>query len=85
MNRPPFYAPWVPDLDRPMRIFGGLLTDDRLQAVHAAGKTIAGLYPAGKTVGGRFKQAYPPPYPGISRGVATTMGYLAAGFAIGLT
>ena len=30
----PFYAHWSPNPDRPMLIFGGLLTNDRLQALH---------------------------------------------------
>jgi fumarate reductase flavoprotein subunit len=85
VDTPPFYAHWTPNPDRPMLIFGGLLTNDHLQALDAAGKVIPGLYLAGNTVGGRFKQAYPLLCPGISHGTALTTGYLAGRFALGLT
>ncbi|MBP7799952.1 MAG: hypothetical protein KA072_15130 [Thermoanaerobaculaceae bacterium] len=38
VDAPPFYAQWNPNPDRPMLIFGGLLTGERLQAVDAAGR-----------------------------------------------
>jgi fumarate reductase flavoprotein subunit len=80
----PFYANWNPNPVRPMCIFGGLLTNDRLQAVDADRNVIPGLYLAGNTVGGRFKEAYPLLCPGISHGMALTHGYLAGRFALGL-
>ena len=85
VDAPPFYAQWNPNPDRPMLIFGGLLTDERLQAVDAAGRPIDGLFLAGNTVGGRFKQAYPLLCPGISHGMAATHGFLAGRYAMGLT
>jgi fumarate reductase flavoprotein subunit len=85
VDTPPFYAHWTPNPDNPMLIFGGLISNDRLQPVDAGGKIIPGLYLAGNTVGGRFKQAYPLLCPGISHGMAMTTGYLAGRFALGLT
>lgn len=84
VDTPPFYAGWTPNPDAPMLIFGGLLTNDRLQPLDADGRVIPGLYLAGNTVGGRFKQAYPLLCPGISHGMAMTTGYLAGRFALGL-
>jgi fumarate reductase flavoprotein subunit len=85
VDTPPFYAHWTPNPDRPMLIFGGLLTNDRLQALDADGRVIPGLYLAGNTVGGRFKTAYPLLCPGISHGMALTHGYLAGRFALDLS
>jgi len=85
VDTPPFYAGWTPNPDSPMIIFGGLLTNDRLQPLDTRGKAIPGLYLAGNTVGGRFKQAYPLLCPGISHGMAMTTGYLAGKFAAGQT
>ena len=77
VDTPPFFAHWTALPDRPMLIFGGLLSDARFQALDAKGQTIPGLYLAGNTVGGRFKHAYPLLCPGISHGMAATTGYLA--------
>jgi len=85
VDAPPFYAQWTPNPDNPMLIFGGLLTNDRLQALDADGKAIAGLYLAGNMVGGRFKQAYPLLCPGISHGMALTTGYLSGRFPLDLS
>ncbi|HOQ59289.1 MAG TPA: FAD-binding protein, partial [Vicinamibacterales bacterium] len=74
-----------PNPNRPRRMVGGLLTVERLQAVDAAGRPIDGLFLAGNTVGGRFKQAYPLLCPGISHGMAATHGFLAGRYAMGLT
>jgi fumarate reductase flavoprotein subunit len=84
VDTPPFYAEWTPNPDKPMLIFGGLLANERLQAVDADGKAISGLYLAGNTVGGRFKQAYPLLCPGISHGMAMTHAYLASKIILGL-
>lgn len=85
VDTPPFYAHWTPNPDQPMLIFGGLISNDKLQPMDADGKVIPGLYLAGNTVGGRFKQAYPLLCPGISHGMAMTTGYLSGRFVLGLT
>ncbi len=79
----PYYAGWCPLPNDPLLIFGGLVSNDRLQPVQADGTPIEGLYLAGNTVGGRFKQAYPLLCPGVSHGQAMTLGYLAGEFASG--
>ena len=81
----PYYAQWTANPDEPMLIFGGLVCDRRLQPVDADGQAIPGLFLAGNTVGGRFKQAYPLVCPGISHGMALTHGYLAGRFVNDLT
>ena len=55
------------------------------EPVDADGRVIPGLFLAGNTVGGRFKQAYPLVCPGISHGMALTHGYLAGRFVNDLT
>ena len=81
----PYYAQWTAHPDEPMLIFAGLVCDRRLQPVDADGRVIPGLFLAGNTVGGRFKQAYPLVCPGISHGMALTHGYLAGRFVNDLT
>ncbi len=80
IDTPPYYAQWTANPDEPMLIFAGLVCNERLQPLDAAGAVIPGLYLAGNTVGGRFKQAYPLVCPGISHGMALTHGYLAGRF-----
>lgn len=81
----PYYAQWTANPDEPMLIFGGLVCNERLQPVDANGEVIPGLFLAGNTVGGRFKQAYPLVCPGISHGMALTHGYMAGRFVNDLT
>jgi fumarate reductase flavoprotein subunit len=81
----PYYAQWTANPDEPMLIFGGLVCNERLQPVDANGEVIPGLFLAGNTVGGRFKQAYPLVCPGISHGMALTHGYMAGRFVSDLT
>ncbi|HPW17862.1 MAG TPA: FAD-dependent oxidoreductase [Candidatus Aminicenantes bacterium] len=85
IDKAPYYAQWTANPDEPMCIFAGLVCNERLQPVDAAGEPIPGLFLAGNTVGGRFKQAYPLLCPGISHGMALTHGYLAGRFALGLS
>jgi fumarate reductase flavoprotein subunit len=85
VDRPPFYAQWIPRPNHPNLVFGGLVADDHLQALGRAGDVIPGLYLAGNTVGGRFKVAYPLLCPGISHSMAWTTGYMASKFALGQT
>lgn len=84
VDKPPYYANWTPNPDNPMLIFGGLLANERLQALDAEGEAIPGLYLAGNMVGGRFKLAYPLLCPGISHGMALTTGYLCGRFPLDL-
>ncbi len=83
VDTPPYYAGWSPLMNEPLLIFGGLVTNERLQPLQEDGKPIEGIYLAGNTVGGRFKQAYPLMCPGVSHGQASTLGYLAGEFASG--
>ena len=85
VDQPLFYAHWIPRPRNPDLIFGGLVVNDRLQALDEAGDVIPGLYLAGNTVGGRFKVTYPlSTCPGISHSMAWTTGYMAGRFALGL-
>ncbi len=83
IDKAPFYAGWCPLANDPLVIFAGLVANDRLQPIQTDGEPIEGLYLAGNTVGGRFKQAYPLLCPGVSHGQAMTLGYLAGEFASG--
>ena len=83
VDKAPFYAQWCARENDPMIIFAGLVSNERLQPLDAAGDVIPGLYLAGNTVGGRFKVAYPLLCPGISHGMAWTTGYLSSKLALG--
>jgi fumarate reductase flavoprotein subunit len=81
VSTPPFYAEWTAKPAFSLVVMGGLLVNERLQAVDRDGDGIPGLYLAGNTVGRRFKSGYPLICPGISHGMALTHGFLAGRFA----
>jgi fumarate reductase flavoprotein subunit len=77
IDKPPYYAEWNAKPSRCLVVLGGLLVNERLQAVDKDGEVIPGLYLGGNTVGRRFKGGYPLTCPGISHSMAFTFGYLA--------
>ncbi len=81
VDKPPYYAEWTAKPSRSLVVLGGLLVNERLQAVDKDARPIPGLYLAGNTVGRRFKSGYPLTCPGISHSMALTHGYLAGKFA----
>lgn len=82
IDKPPYYAEWTPKPAMSLVVLGGLLANERLQAVDKDGQAIPGLYLAGNTVGRRFKSGYPLICPGLSHSLAFTHGYLAGEFAV---
>lgn len=58
-------------------IMGGIDCDDDCRALDAGGNPVGGLYVAGNTQGGRFGAEYPMTAPGISHGIALSLGRLA--------
>jgi len=84
VDKPPFYAGWTAKPAMSLVVLGGLLVNERLQAVDKDGAVIPGLYLAGNTVGRRFKSGYPVYCPGLSHSMALTHGYLAGKFAAGV-
>ncbi len=81
VDEPPYYASFMGPPAGALVVLGGLLTNNKLQALDADGSVIGGLYCAGNTVGRRFKGGYPVICPGLSHGVAWTHGYLAGQWA----
>lgn len=81
VDKPPFYAEWIPKPSMSLVVLGGLLVNEQLQALDKDGLPIPGLYLAGNTVGRRFKSGYPLVCPGLSHSMAFTHGYLAGKFA----
>jgi len=81
VDEPPYYAGWSGKPAFALVVLGGLLTNEKLQALDADGNVIPGLYLAGNTVGRRFKGGYPVICPGLSHSIAWTHGYLAGGWA----
>jgi fumarate reductase flavoprotein subunit len=81
IDKPPYYAEWTAKPTMSLVVMGGLLVNERLQAVDKDGQPIPGLYLGGNTVGRRFKSGYPLICPGISHSMALTHGYLAGKFA----
>lgn len=81
VDKPPYYAAWTAAPKGGLIVLGGLLGNDKLQALDADGKVIGGLYLAGNTLGRRFKAGYPVICPGLSHSMAWTHGYLAGQFA----
>jgi fumarate reductase flavoprotein subunit len=81
IDKPPYYAEWTEKPAMSLVVLGGLLANERLQALDRDGQVIPGLYLAGNTVGRRFKSGYPLICPGISHSMAFTHGYLAGEFA----
>ena len=81
MDKPPYYAEWTAKPAMSLVVMGGLLVNEKLQAVDKDGQLIPGLYLAGNTVGRRFKSGYPLICPGISHSMAFTHGYMAGKFA----
>lgn len=81
VDQPPYYAEWTSKPAMSLVVMGGLLANERLQALDKDGQAISGLYLAGNTVGRRFKSGYPLICPGISHSMAFTHGYLAGEFA----
>lgn len=58
-------------------IMGGIDCDDDCRALDAGSNPVGGLYVAGNTQGGRFGAEYPMTAPGISHGIALSLGRLA--------
>lgn len=58
-------------------IMGGIDCDSNCRALDADGNPVGGLYVAGNTQGGRFGAEYPMTAPGISHGIALSLGRLA--------
>lgn len=58
-------------------IMGGIDCDDDCRALDAGGNPVGGLYVADNTQGGRFGAEYPMTAPGISHGIALSLGRLA--------
>ncbi|MEI3548853.1 MAG: FAD-binding protein [Adlercreutzia sp.] len=58
-------------------IMGGIDCDDDCRALDVGGNPVGGLYVAGNTQGGRFGAEYPMTAPGISHGIALSLGRLA--------
>lgn len=81
VDEPPFYAGYMGPPASALVVLGGLLTNNKLQALDAEGNVIPGLFCAGNTVGRRFKGGYPVICPGLSHGIAWTHGYLAGQWA----
>ncbi|NPV07261.1 MAG: FAD-dependent oxidoreductase [Anaerolineae bacterium] len=81
VDTPPYYAGWSGKPAFALVVLGGLLTNEKLQALDADHNVIPGLYLAGNTVGRRFKGGYPVICPGLSHSMAWTHGYLAGKWA----
>ncbi len=75
VEKPPFYAIQIVPMFAVT--VGGIIVNDKLQAVDVDGKIIPGLYLAGNTVGKRFGEHFNNPIPGMSNGFACTHGYFA--------
>ena len=77
----PFYgmtASFGPGSTTPMMVtMSGMLTNDDLQVLDAAGEPIKGLYVAGNCLGGRYGTGYSTPCAGNSIGFAGTHGRIA--------
>jgi predicted oxidoreductase len=55
---------------------GGLLTDEDQRVLNAAREPIPGLFATGNCCGRRFGVQYSTPIPGVSIGIAMTLGRL---------
>lgn len=75
IEKPPYYAGVL--VQEFLVVLGGLNTDPQLRMLDKAGAPIAGIYLAGNTVGNRYAVDYPTMCPGLSHGMAWTMGRLA--------
>jgi fumarate reductase flavoprotein subunit len=64
-------------------VLGGLNVNAALQPIDANGVVIPGIYLAGNTVGNRYAVDYPTMCPGLSHGMAWTMGRLSGMRAAG--
>ena len=78
IDTPPYHAGKSSASTFPMLVvMGGLIVNDKLQALDKDFNVIKGLYLAGNTVGRRFAVSYPTACPGISVGMAQTHGRYA--------
>jgi fumarate reductase flavoprotein subunit len=75
IEKPPFYA--GKSHYNLLVVMGGIVVNDKLQAVDENWDVIPGLYLAGNTVGNRFAVDYPTMCPGISLGMALHHGRVA--------
>jgi fumarate reductase flavoprotein subunit len=75
IERPPFYAAQIFPLFAVT--VGGIIVNDKLQALDADRQVIPGLYMAGNTVGKRFGEHFNNPIEGMSNALASTHGFLA--------
>ena len=65
-------------------IMGGIACDNDCRALDADDVAIPGLFVVGNTQGGRFGAEYPMTAPGISHGIAATLGRYVGGRAVKL-
>jgi len=78
IDTPPYHAGKGSAVTYPMLVvMGGLIVNDKLQALDKDFNVIKGLYLAGNTVGRRFAVSYPTACPGISVGMAQVHGRYA--------
>jgi fumarate reductase flavoprotein subunit len=75
VDTPPYYA--VKGNFGLLLGFGGILVNNKLQALNENHEVVPGLYIAGNTSGRRFSNYYYTPVSGATNGMAMTHGYLA--------
>ena len=76
MNKPPYYAIMSVD-EKPMVgtvTLNGLVIDDKQRVLDKRYNPIVGLYATGNNSGGRFAVQYSTPMPGLTLGMAMTLG-----------
>ncbi len=77
MRTAPFYAHVaVPTMGSGLVTTGGFVTTDDQQVLDMEYNPIPGLYCSGNTCGLRFGPSYVTPIPGVSIGMALTLGKL---------
>lgn len=75
VNTPPYYAcTFDPELGETMVTCGGIITDGDQNALDKDFEPIPGLYVSGNDCGRRFGYEYITPIPGVSLGLAITLG-----------
>ncbi len=75
VKNPPFYAiVGTPGMGKIMTTVGGVITDGDQNALDKDFKPIPGLYVSGNDCGRRFGTEYITPTPGVSLGMAITLG-----------
>ena len=75
IDAPPYYAAsYEPQLGETMVTCGGIITDGEQNALDKNFEPIPGLYVSGNDCGRRFGYEYVTPIPGVSLGLAITLG-----------